>query len=122
MNYKITKRMAKKKKNLINVVYSTNKDFNYDFNEQQEKETLPNHLQNLKVMHDRKQRGGKTVTLVTGFTGKESDLKELGKHLKSKCGVGGNVKNNEIIIQGELRDKIFDLLITEGYKVKKHGG
>ena len=114
--------MAKKKKNRVNVVYSTDENFNFEFDDALEAETLPPQQQNLKVMHDRKQRGGKTVTLVTGFIGTEDDLKELGKKLKSKCGVGGNVKDNEIIIQGENRDKVFDILIAEGYKVKKHGG
>lgn len=114
--------MAKKKKNLVNVVYSTNDDFNFDFGDEQEAETLPAQQQNLKVMHDKKQRGGKTATLVTGFIGTEDDLKVLGKTLKTKCGVGGNVKDGEIIIQGENRDKVYDLLIKDGYKVKKHGG
>ena len=113
--------MAKKKKNVVNVVYSTDDNFNFDFGNEEE-ETLTPNLQNLKVMHDKKQRGGKTVTLVTGFIGTEDDLKDLGKKIKSKCGVGGNVKDGEIIIQGEKRDKIFDLLIADGYKVKKHGG
>lgn len=114
--------MAKKKKNVVNVVYSTNENFNFNFGDEQEEETLPPQQQNLKVMHDKKQRGGKTVTLITGFIGNEEDLKDLGKKLKSKCGVGGNVKDGEIIIQGEKRDKIFDLLVADGYKVKKHGG
>lgn len=114
--------MAKKKKNKVNVVYSTNDNFNFDFDDSPESETLPVQQQNLKVMHDRKDRGGKTVTLVTGFIGTEDDLKALGKHLKSKCGVGGNTKDGEIIVQGEMRDKVFDLLIKDGYKVKKHGG
>ena len=119
-NYK--KEMAKKKKNRVNVVYSTDDSFNFDFDNEQEAETLSPQQQNLKVMHDRKQRGGKTVTLITGFIGTEDDLKALGKHLKSKCGVGGNTKDGEIIVQGEVRDKVFDLLIKDGYKVKKHGG
>lgn len=114
--------MAKKKKNVMNVVYSTDENFNFNFGDEQEEETLPPQQQNLKVMHDKKQRGGKTVTLITGFIGKEEDLKDLGKKLKSKCGVGGNTKDGEIIIQGENRDKIFDLLVADGYKVKKHGG
>jgi translation initiation factor 1 len=114
--------MAKQKKEKINVVYSTNPDFNFQFDEEEEVETLPNAQQQLYVSIDRKQRGGKEVTLVEGFVGKEDDLKELGKLLKSKCGVGGTVKDNEILIQGNFRDKVFDLLTKEGYRVKKKGG
>ena len=114
--------MAKQKKEKINVVYSTNPDFNFQFDEEEEVETLPNAQQQLDVSIDRKQRGGKEVTLVEGFVGKEDDLKELGKLLKSKCGVGGTVKDNEILIQGNFRDKVFDLLTKEGYRVKKKGG
>ena len=114
--------MAKKKKERVNVVYSTNTDFDYDYDEEMEDETLPPQQQNLKLLIDRKSRKGKTATLVQGFIGTEDDLKDLGKSLKSKCGVGGSVKNGEIIIQGEFRDKIFDLLVKDGYKVKKVGG
>jgi translation initiation factor 1 len=114
--------MAKQKKEKINVVYSTNPDFNFQFDEEEEIETLPNAQQLLYVSIDRKQRGGKEVTLVEGFVGKEDDLKELGKLLKSKCGVGGTVKDNEILIQGNFRDKVFDLMTKEGYRVKKKGG
>lgn len=113
--------MAKKKEKL-NIVYSTNPDFQFEFDEEEEVETLGNSHQKLYVSIDRKQRGGKEVTLVEGFIGKEDDLKELGKMLKSKCGVGGTVKDNEILIQGNFKDKIFDLLIKEGYSVKKKGG
>ena len=113
--------MAKKKEKL-NVVYSTNPDFNYQFEETEETETLSKNQQKLYVSIDKKQRGGKEVTLVEGFIGLEEDLKELGKFLKSKCGVGGTVKEMEILIQGNFKDKIVDLLQKEGYSVKKKGG
>lgn len=113
--------MAKKKEKL-NVVYSTNPDFNYQFEEEEETETLSKNQQKLYVSIDKKQRGGKEVTLVEGFIGSEEDLKELGKFLKSKCGVGGTVKDMEILIQGNFKDKIVDLLLKEGYSVKKKGG
>lgn len=113
--------MAKKKERL-NVVYSTNPDFQYQFEEEANTDTLPNEQQKLYVSIDKKQRAGKEVTLVEGFVGNEDDLKELGKMLKNKCGVGGAVKEGEILIQGNFRDKIFDLLIKEGYQVKKKGG
>lgn len=115
--------MAKKKwKNLDGIVFSTNQDFEYQYNEAEEEETLPPNQQDLRVMMDKKQRGGKKVTLITGFIGSSDDLKDLGKMLKSKCGVGGSTKNEEILIQGDFRDKIVDLLKNEGYKVKKSGG
>lgn len=113
--------MAKKKEKL-NIVYSTNPDFQYQFEEEESLETLSKDKQKLYVSIDRKQRGGKEVTLVEGFIGAEDDLRELGKLLKSKCGVGGTVKDNEILIQGNFKDKIYDLLVKEGYSVKKKGG
>lgn len=111
-----------KKKDKLNIVYSTNPDFQYQFEEEETIETLVNSQQKLYVSVDRKQRAGKEVTLVEGFLGNEEDLKELGKLLKSKCGVGGTVKDNEIMIQGNFKDKIFDILVKEGYQVKKKGG
>lgn len=111
-----------KKKNKINIVYSTNSDFNYDYEEEEELETLPPNEQDLRVQLDTKQRKGKGVTLITGFIGNSEDLKELGKILKSKCGVGGSAKDNEIIIQGDHRDKVLNLLLEMGYKAKKSGG
>jgi translation initiation factor 1 len=113
--------MAKKKKEKINIVYSTNPDFSYQYDEE-EVETLPPSQQKLYVSIDKKQRAGKEVTLIEGFVGTEDDLKELGKFLKSKCGVGGTVKDNEILIQGNFRDKIIPLLEKEGYQVKRKGG
>ncbi|MDP4865248.1 MAG: translation initiation factor [Crocinitomicaceae bacterium] len=114
--------MAKSKKEKVNIVYSTNPDFQFQFDEEEEQETLAKNQQKLYVSIDRKQRGGKEVTLIEGFIGNEDDLKELGKMLKSKCGVGGSVKDNEIIIQGSFRDKIYDMLLKDGYGVKKKGG
>jgi len=99
------------------MVYSTNSDFEFDYSTE-EVETLPNNQQILKVSIDKKNRKGKMVTLITGFVGSEDDLKALGKLVKTKCGVGGSVKDNEVIIQGDFISKIKDLLIKDGYKVK----
>lgn len=112
----------KKKKDVSGIVYSTDPDFQYNYDEEQENETLPPNQQDLRVMLDRKNRGGKQVSLVSGFIGSEEDLKDLGKLLKSKCGVGGTTKDGEIIIQGDFRDKIIEILKVNGYKVKRSGG
>jgi len=114
--------MTKKKKNKINVVYSTNPNFNYDYDETDDIETIDPQQQDLRIRLDKKQRKGKAVTLVTGFIGLEEDLKILGKTLKSRCGVGGSVKDGEILIQGDLREKIMNILLDLNYKVKKSGG
>ena len=115
--------MAKKKKrDFDGFVFSTNDDFDLDDGHQEEESTLPPQQQDLRVLLDRKQRKGKAVTLVTGFIGQEQDLKDLGKMLKSKCGVGGTVKDGEILIQGDFRDKVLNLLHENGYKAKRSGG
>lgn len=115
--------MAKKnKKNRIDIVYSTNDDFDFEFDDDFEDETLEPGDQNLKVLLDRKARKGKAVTLIQDFVGTESDLKDLGKTLKQKCGVGGSVKDGEIIIQTDNRDKVMSLLNELGYNYKRVGG
>lgn len=109
-------------KSRLNVVYSTNPDYSYEEENTEEQETLEPAKQNLRVRLDRKNRGGKVVTLITGFIGTEDDLKDLGKLLKTKCGVGGAAKDGEIIIQGDFKQKIVDLLIKEGYTRTKPAG
>ena len=106
-------------KERLGMVYSTNSDFEYEYeNTEEEKNTLEPQKQNLKVFLDKKARKGKIVTIIEGFIGTEDDLKELGKYLKTKCGVGGSAKNSQIIIQGNLKEKIANLLKEKQYKVK----
>jgi translation initiation factor 1 len=112
----------KNKKGRVDVVYSTNPDFNYSYESGEESETLPAAQQNLRILLDKNQRAGKAVTLVEGFIGKAGDLEALGKLLKSKCGVGGSVKDGEILIQGDHRKKVIEILVKEGYKAKQVGG
>ena len=102
-------------------VFSTNKDFEFDTNDEQQA-TLPNTEQRLEAHLDKKNRGGKIATVIKGFEGTDDDLKALAKQLKTLCGVGGSAKDGEIIIQGNFRDKIMDFLVKEGYKVKRVGG
>ena len=106
-------------KDRLNVVYSTNPDFRYESAEEEEPETLAKNQQKLRVGMEKKGRGGKTVTLIRGFIGTETDLKDLGKLLKTKCGVGGSVKDGEIIVQGDFKQRIIDLLKAEGYTQTK---
>ena len=109
-------------KSRLNVVYSTNPDFRYETEAEEEIETLPPARQNLRVWLDRKQRAGKQVTLVKGFVGSDEDLRALAAMLKSRCGVGGSAKEGEIIIQGDFRDRVTELLVKAGYTALKAGG
>lgn len=113
--------MSKKVKNRIDIVYSTNPDFEYQDDTEDNIETLAPQQQDLRVSLDKKQRKGKAVTLITGFIGTPEDLKDLGKEIKTKCGVGGTVKDNEIIIQGDFREKVMNILLNLGYRSKKSG-
>jgi translation initiation factor 1 len=114
--------MANDWKDRLGVVFSTNPDYEYENDKEEKQETLPANQQDLRVSLDRKKRKGKSVTLITGFTGTEEDLKTLGKTLKTKCGVGGTAKDGEILIQGDFRKKIIEILKDIGYKVKQTGG
>jgi translation initiation factor 1 len=113
--------MAKKNdwKKRDGVVYSTDSSFEFSYDQESESETLAPSQQNLRVVLDKSGRAGKQVTIVNGFVGASSDLESLGKLLKSKCGVGGSVKDREIIIQGDQRDKIVSILSKEGYRAKR---
>ncbi|MFB5945666.1 translation initiation factor [Albibacterium profundi] len=115
--------MAKgKKKQYTGVVYSTDPSYEYEEEINEVAETLAPRQQNLRVMLDKKQRGGKAVTLVTGFVGNGNDLDALGKSLKQKCGVGGTVKEGVILIQGDFRKRVLELLHAQGYQAKQSGG
>ena len=110
--------MATKKndwKDRLNIVYSTNPDFQYSTDEMEENETLPKQQQKLRVSIEKNHRGGKTVTIVRNFIGTSDDIKELGKLLKTKCGVGGSTKDGEILVQGEFKEKVVEILKKEGY-------
>lgn len=111
-----------KQKNRVNVVYSTNPDFQYQSEEDFEPETLPPAQQLLYISLDKKARAGKKVTLIEGFIGKAEDLEALGKQLKNLCGSGGSAKDAEILVQGDHRPKIKQYLDSKGYKTKLRGG
>ena len=113
--------MSKKKIFTGGLVYSTHQEVLHEAPEE-DQETLAPEKQILRIRLDTKQRAGKVVTLIEGFVGTFSDLEQLGKTVKTKCGTGGSAKDGEIIVQGDMRDKVFDILIKEGYKVKKAGG
>jgi len=109
-------------KKRLGMVYSTNPEYQFESGEEEEKSTLPPQMQQLYVSLDKKNRKGKKVTLVEGFTGTSEDLRNLAKELKSKCGVGGSVGKDSILIQGDFRERILSLLQEKGYKVKQSGG
>ena len=112
--------MSKKRSGLSGLVYSTDPNFKLPEENNDNIETVPSAQQNLRIRLDSKQRAGKVVTLIQGFEGKETDIEELGKKLKSYCGTGGSVKENEIIIQGDNSDKVITWLHKQGYsKAKK---
>lgn len=103
-------------KDRLNVVYSTNPDYSYDKDgEEEEQDTIAKEKQLLRISLDKRNRKGKAVTLITGFVGSVDDLETLGKMLKVKCGVGGSAKDGEIIVQGDLRNKVLEILQKEGY-------
>ena len=117
-NYNKEKTEIDRKKR-IGVVYSTNPDYEYSDDSQEEADTLPKNLQKLRLNMERAGRGGKTVTLVKGFVGSDEDINALCKLLKQKCGVGGSVKDGEIIIQGDHRQRLVEILKKEGYTQTK---
>ncbi|HIS10978.1 MAG TPA: translation initiation factor [Candidatus Avibacteroides excrementipullorum] len=106
-------------KKRLNIVYSTNPDFKYEEESEEPQTTLPPEKQKLRVKTDRRNRAGKTVTLVTGFTGNDNDLTELGKKLKTRCGTGGSAKDGEIIIQGDFKERVAAILKELGYTATK---
>ena len=108
-------------KERLGVVFSTNPDYKYASSSEAETETLDPSKQNLKVWLDRL-KGGRVATVVRGFVGSDDDLSALGKELKKSCGVGGTAKDGEIIIQGDHRDRVVELLTKAGYRCKKAGG
>lgn len=110
--------MSNKNKGREGIVYSTNSNFQYEEVYKPAAITLPPQQQTLRIRFETKHRGGKMVTIISNFIGKDDDLSDLGKLLKTKCGTGGSVKEGEIIVQGDFRERIKLLLIEKGYKVK----
>ena len=102
-------------KDRLGVVFSTNPDFDFQEENETQDATLPPHQQKLRLRIEKNGRGGKTVTIVSGFVGSDNDLKELSRMLKTRCGVGGSCKDGEIIIQGDFKARIIDILKQEGY-------
>lgn len=113
--------MASDWKERLGMVYSTDPDFRYDTSDEPEPDTLAPAQQDLRVWLDRRQRAGKVVTVVRGFRGRTSDLEALARLLKTRCGVGGAAKEGEILIQGDHRDRVVDILLRAGYRCKKAG-
>ncbi len=109
-------------KSRLGMVYSTNPDFEYKSSSDEEQQSISPSEQNLRVWLDRKLKGGKVATIVKGFVGSDTELKELSRELKTKCGVGGAAKDGEIIVQGDHRDRVVEILTKSGYKCKKAGG
>ncbi len=110
--------MSNKNKNRNGIVFSTNPDYEYQYNDQGEPDTLEPSKQTLRVLTDSKMRAGKIVTIVHGFIGKQTDFNDLAKVLKTACGVGGTAKDGQIIIQGNFKDRIIEILLKKGYKAK----
>lgn len=102
-------------KERLGVVYSTNPDYHYETETADEPETLPRPAQRLRVSIEKAGRGGKVVTIVRGFVGRTDDMNALCKQLKTKCGVGGSVKDGDILVQGNLRDRVIALLRADGF-------
>lgn len=106
-------------KDRLGMVYSTNPDFQFVTDDEPEAETLPKNQQRLRVRIEKNGRGGKTATIISGFIGSEADLKELGKWLKGRLGVGGSAKDGEVLIQGDFKQRVIDLLKADGYTQTK---
>ncbi len=118
----MTKKTFKGLESLGSLVFSTNRDLPLDSGEEQEEESIAPAKQDLRVLLDRKNRKGKVATIVTGFQGPDAALEELGKLLKTKCGVGGAVNDGEIIVQGDHAARVLDILLKEGFRAKRSGG